>query len=1004
MCNTSASSSSAKDQNAGSRETDETTNDVAKSPGIHHAIVELEAKEERKNNDGDDGKESKEKERSCLSKVSAFITKALEEKFESHGRRVATYPRMTAALCLVVSALCGLGTMTFFTELRPYRLWIPQNSEFIKVMNWQAENFPSSYRQQMAVWEADNILTARVIQEMWRLHTRVMDITVGSNSTSWNDICARVPSIPMGNLGAPEEEVDYDDFDYGTLSLRRRRSANEKDTDLSLVLPRDQYCRTLDNLPKMCLETSLLEIWGLDEERIMNLTDEQVVEDVNTVQISGVFGFQVNFTKYLGSVSYDETGRVISAKAATHIWVSQVDEFAVQNGNFIVDLGSSEAVDTASMVWEKKWVDSVLNDPSRPKDLTVYAHAASSFGDISDKNIWGDVKWLMVGICIMISFVNMTLGRRNLVQQRPLLAFMGIASIGQGVAIAYGLCSILGIPYNPVNSILPILLIGLGVDDMFVIMAAWETASKHKAAVTDLVERAGKTMRHAGVAITVTSLTDVTAFAVGASTDLPALRSFCIYASVGIFAVYALQATFFLAWVVRDEQRIRENRNGFLWCVVHRDWKPWACSKRDLMADGFKWFCRFILSTPVRVVVLIFTGALMAVSVWTTLNLHQEFNPMWFIPQDSYLYKSFEATKHHFPESGEKGYIYFANISLPDDLVPLNKLVNDLTSSGVVTDVNAWFTALDNYLSHIPEIDRTTIDYSMLQDKLSIFLQSSSGASYRNDFSVDGQLECLYPAPPVSSFRISITHRPAPTPREQVKVLDTIKTLVAGVPVQGYRAAWAQAYSVWETNEVVGTELWRNMLLAAIVVGIVTLILLASFWGAFLVLMCVASTVVGVGGTMWLWGLTVDTVSCIALVLAIGLSVDYAAHIAHAFLAARTTTNKKERACLAVEGVGPAVLQGGVSTLLAFVLLAWSSSHVFITFFKVFTAASVIGLYYGLIFLPVVLSFIGPAAYDKEEEDFEKSDDTASNKEPEKTSESRQSKAYSNAAFSFDVV
>ena len=54
-------------------------------------------------------------------------------------------------------------------------------------------------------------------------------------------------------------------------------------------------------------------------------------------------------------------------------------------------------------------------------------------------------------------------------------------------------------------------------------------------------ERFGKTMEHAGVAITITSFTDIIAFGIGGSTVLPALRSFCLYASVGIVAVYAFQ-------------------------------------------------------------------------------------------------------------------------------------------------------------------------------------------------------------------------------------------------------------------------------------------------------------------------------------------------------------------------------------------------------------------------------------------------------------------------------
>jgi len=38
---------------------------------------------------------------------------------------------------------------------------------------------------------------------------------------------------------------------------------------------------------------------------------------------------------------------------------------------------------------------------------------------------------------------------------------------------------------------------------------------------------------------------------------------------------------------------------------------------------------------------------------------------------------------------------------------------------------------------------------------------------------------------------------------------------------------------------------------------------------------------------MHFWGLTIDTVTTIQLILAIGLSVDYSAHIGHGFMASR---------------------------------------------------------------------------------------------------------------------
>ena len=58
--------------------------------------------------------------------------------------------------------------------------------------------------------------------------------------------------------------------------------------------------------------------------------------------------------------------------------------------------------------------------------------------------------------------------------------------------------------------------------------------------------------------------------------------------------------------------------------------------------------------------------------------------------------------------------------------------------------------------------------------------------------------------------------------------------------------------------------------------------------------------------------------------------------------------------------IGPAMLSGGLSTFVAFMLLSMSKSIVFISFFKIFFLVVVFGLFHGLLFLPVILSIIGP--------------------------------------------
>ena len=52
---------------------------------------------------------------------------------------------------------------------------------------------------------------------------------------------------------------------------------------------------------------------------------------------------------------------------------------------------------------------------------------------------------------------------------------------------------------------------------------------------------------------------------------LPGLQSFCLYCTIGIFAVFVFQATLFVACVAIDLRRLQQNRNGFLVCYQHKN-------------------------------------------------------------------------------------------------------------------------------------------------------------------------------------------------------------------------------------------------------------------------------------------------------------------------------------------------------------------------------------------------------------------------------------------------
>ena len=63
---------------------------------------------------------------------------------------------------------------------------------------------------------------------------------------------------------------------------------------------------------------------------------------------------------------------------------------------------------------------------------------------------------------------------------------------------------------------------------------------------------------------------------------------------------------------------------------------------------------------------------------------------------------------------------------------------------------------------------------------------------------------------------------------------------------------------------------------------------------------------------------------------------------------------------MALSTIGPAVLNGGLTTFLALVLGSFSTGHVLLTTFKSFTLIAVFGLFHGLVFFPVVLATLGP--------------------------------------------
>ena len=106
---------------------------------------------------------------------------------------------------------------------------------------------------------------------------------------------------------------------------------------------------------------------------------------------------------------------------------------------------------------------------------------------------------------------------------------------------------------------------------------------------------------------------------------------------------------------------------------------------------------------------------------------------------------------------------------------------------------------------------------------------------------------------------------------------------------------------------VVQNSVW---LLGGALVGVFAMCWLftASAWASGLILLTVAMILMDLLGVMYLWSVQLNAVSVVNLTMALGIAVEFCAHIVHAFLVAAGTRQQRMEAAL--QDMGASVLSG----------------------------------------------------------------------------------------------
>ena len=921
-------------------------------------------------------------ERSCFSKIANGSNRFLSKKFRAFGFRIGSYPFRVIGLSVFLALICASGVHKLTNESRSEKLWVPGDTRAQDDRIFVDDNYGGDARFGSVVLKpktGTNAFTPETLDALHAFRSKIEEeafVEYDGKNITWG-----------GDYWIVDENDDTED------AAGMKYSKTDKE---------EWQCYRYS---KSCAMSSVLGVfdnnkdnWNTQEKINAKLTSDVLKDVENCPTDNGKKHHAKNECNpperggpdiYLNQTSGHPTLTSEGHYTATSLTL----QFLMKNFDVVKD---GEKEDKRGDAFEEKVLEIIRDvEVNYASTVSVEYAVTRSFGDEFGAAITGDITKLQIAFILILGYATLMLskGGEGCVGSRVFVSGMGVVSIGLAIASSYGLCSYFGLFYSPLMNVLPFLLLGIGVDDMFVLVNAYDNTNPY----LSIAERLGNAMSTAGMSITVTSFTDIFAFLIGSTTSLPALRNFCFYAALGIFFDYLYQLTFFAAFLAIDERR-RMLKKGDCFCCPTCDegatccvpcCKPAAGAPVVVVVNGVQQeqvgpermtkrvmgaLAEFLAKKSVKAAVLVVFAGIAAGGILGVSKIKVEADVMDFLPP-GYL-KDWVSTFDDEFSRGQGIELYtmteFDYATDYDTTSVLKQAAAAFKANPYVQDesVETWMDAFDVYLTMCnfpPSEDwkpKNCVDDSAntFNDKLYKFITTPSspgGYAYGSDVKFDTTTN----PPTIIATRVRATQVEGQDTAATIKAMDSIRSSIDSIPgnEKGYIFAYNEDFLNVEQYKSIDKEAIRNVSLTLLVCFIVIALLIVDPLTVSCVFINLLLIVINILGYMQAWGLNIDSVTVIMLVIALGLAVDYSAHIGRAYLEKRGTPD--ERIVRTLEDMGVAVWNGALSTFMAVIVLGSSSSYVFLTFFKQLFLCITLGLAHGLIFLPVLLSLLKPAPY-----------------------------------------